>query len=220
LEGEASEDIDAGPKGHASRVVSWLADLRSHLRMTSGGEIARRYIAMNGFDGISTALGVILGLALGGASDPRAVVNACFGAGVAMGVSGLWGAYIAERAERRRALDELESHMKQDLSGSVLERASETTAILLSLVDGLAAGIPALVPAVPFMFASWGWIAMEAAVSSSIVLCVVLLFLLGVYVGWVSGENPWLHGVLMVCTGVVIVVLLSLLLPGNSIGTG
>ena len=217
---EAGEDPDAGPKGYASRVVSWLADLRSYLQMTGGSEIARRYIAMNGFDGISTALGVVLGLALGGASDPGVVVNACFGAGVAMGVSGLWGAYIAERAERRRAMDELENHMKHDLSGSVLERASTATAVLLSLVDGLAAGIPALVPAIPFMFTSWGWIAMETAVNSAIVLCVVLLFLLGVYVGRVSGENPLLHGVLMVCTGVVIVVLLSLLLPGNSIGTG
>lgn len=188
--------------------------------MTSGGEIARRYIAMNGFDGISTALGVILGLVLGGASDPRAIVNACFGAGVAMVVSGLWGAYIAERAERKREMDELENQMKRDLSGSVLERASEATAILLSLIDGLAAGIPALVPAVPFMFASWGWIAMETAVSSAIVLCVVLLFLLGVYIGWVSRENPWLHGVFMVCTGIVIVVLLSLLLSGGSIGVG
>lgn len=195
--------------------ASWLADLRSYLKITGGAEMARRYVAMNGFDGVSTALGVVLGLVFSGAKDPGVVVSACVGAGVAMGISGMWGAYIAERAERRRAMNELENHMKRDLSGSVLDRASTATAILLSLVNGVTAGIPAFIPAVPFMLVSWGWITVGTAVNSAIASCIVLLFLLGAYVGRVSGENPLLHGILMVTTGVVTVVLLSLLLPGG-----
>jgi len=213
LEDEPSEDPGITPKSPKQRIASWVSDLRSYWKITRGGEIARRYVAMNGFDGLSTSLGVITGLMLGGASDPNVVVSACIGAGAAMCISGLWGAYVAERAERKRKINELEDHMKRDLSGSVLERASTATAIVLSLVDGLAAGIPALVPAVPFVFVSGGGASMSTAFEVAIGMCVLLLFLLGIYVGRVSGENQWVHGILMVATGLATVILLLLLLP-------
>jgi len=194
------------------RLMSWLAILRYYLKLTGAMGITRRYVAMNGFDGTSTALGVVVGLALGGTIDPRTVMNACVGASVAMGISGLWGAYIAERAERKRQMDELEFHMKRDLSGSVLDRASTATAVWVSVVDAFAAALPGLVPAVPFVLASWGWLSVEAATLVAVAACVMLLFFLGTYIGRVSGENPWVHGALMVATGLLIVAVVSLLL--------
>jgi len=54
---------------------------------------------------------------------------------------------------------------------------------------------------------------MSTAFEVAIGMCVLLLFLLGIYVGRVSGENQWVHGILMVATGLATVILLLLLLP-------
>ena len=73
------------------------------------GEIARRYFAMNAFDGVLTIIGVLMGNFTAGVEDTRIVVTTGLATCVAMGVSGLWGAYLTEAAERQRELQELEA---------------------------------------------------------------------------------------------------------------
>jgi len=82
------------------------------LELTQGVEIARRYLAMNAFDGALTMLGLILGgLFTINPSDPTAGFNAIFlaaaGTSIAMAISGFSGSYLAESAERDREVDEM-----------------------------------------------------------------------------------------------------------------
>ena len=94
-----------------SGLRSRLGRFRSYIRVAGASAIARRYFVMNAFDGALTILGVIVGAFMAREVDPRVIMGAGVGASLAMGISGAWGAYMAERAERRRSLKELENQM-------------------------------------------------------------------------------------------------------------
>jgi predicted membrane protein (TIGR00267 family) len=80
---------------------------REYDKLANISEIARRYFAMNAFDGVLTIIGVLMGNFVAGVSDARIVLSTGLATCVAMGISGLWGAYLTESAERKRDLDEL-----------------------------------------------------------------------------------------------------------------
>lgn len=93
-----------------------LEKLREYLEIAKVGEIARRYAAMNAFDGILTIMGVLLGNYTAHVTDAKIVITTGLATSVAVGVSGLWGAYLTESAERKRSLSELERSTLSDLS--------------------------------------------------------------------------------------------------------
>ena len=62
--------------------------------------IARRFFVMNSFDGSLTMLGIIVGSWVSGVRNPSKIVGTGLGACLAMGISGMVGAYASERAER------------------------------------------------------------------------------------------------------------------------
>jgi predicted membrane protein (TIGR00267 family) len=88
------------------------------LKLTRWRGIARRYFVVNGFDGALTMLGLIVGFHVSGEVELAVVINACLGAAVALGVSGVSSAYISEVAEKRRELRELERAMAVELESS------------------------------------------------------------------------------------------------------
>ena len=71
---------------------------RRYNRLSNIGEIARRYFAMNAFDGVLTIIGVLMGNFTAGVEEPRIVVTTGMTTCIAMGISGLWGAYLTEAA--------------------------------------------------------------------------------------------------------------------------
>jgi predicted membrane protein (TIGR00267 family) len=70
-----------------------------YIQITEMGPIARRYFVKNGFDGSMTMLGIIVGAWVVNVTQPEIVVTAGLGACLAMGISGISGAYMTERAE-------------------------------------------------------------------------------------------------------------------------
>ena len=99
-----------------------LDKLRGYMDLADVGEIARRYAAMNAFDGILTIMGVLLGCYTAHVRDPRVVVSTGMATALAVGISGLWGAYLTETAERKRSLGELEQSVLADLKSTRLGR--------------------------------------------------------------------------------------------------
>lgn len=89
--------ILSGLKNHLGR-------FRSYIKVAKAGAIARRYFVMNAFDGALTILGVIVGAFMAREADPRVIIGAGVGASLAMGISGAWGAYMAERLRDAEAL--------------------------------------------------------------------------------------------------------------------
>jgi len=164
----------------------------SHLiRVTHAQLIARRYFVVNGFDGALTMLGIIIGFHGSGEGDPVVIASACVGAAVALGVSGVTSAYISEAAERAREFQALEEAMVADLDSSVHSRARRLVPILIAAVNGVAPLSMSLVIIAPL------WITMlidgtaSRGLETSLAVALVVIFLLGVFLGRVS-RTFWL----------------------------
>jgi len=189
-----------------SPLRQWLQQLREYEDIAEVGEIARRYFAMNAFDGVLTMIGVLVGNYSAGVESARVVISTGLATAMAIGVSGFWGAYFTESAERKRDLDDLESYVLTDLNETKIGRASRAAAIVVSLVDGLAPFLAALVVLSPFFLTSlWGEI--YRSYYLSLAMALGALFALGAFLGAISRENMALMGVKMIGAGLLAMVL-------------
>jgi len=195
-----------------ARLRERAATLRHYHEIAEVGEIARRYFAMNAFDGVLTAIGVLVGGYLGGVDSPRAIFVVVLTTAVGMGVSGFYGSYLVERAERGRAMRELEESTLSSLEDTTIAAASRYAIIVIAVVDGASPFAAALIVMIPFLFA--GVISMHAAYFAAVGVGLVELFFLGVFLGAISRERLWLSGLRLAAAGVIALVI-SLLLGGG-----
>lgn len=182
---------------------------REYLEVSRAHEIARRLFVMNAFDGALTIMGVVIGAHFSGVTDPRVVIVAGIGGSVAMGISGISGAYLAERAERKRDLKKLETAMLRRLDGTQFARASEFASFVIAFVDGISPAISAAILVMPYFFVPG--ISMDTAFYISLSLGLTELFTLGVFLARISDEKPLLSGIQMIIIGVITILIVSLL---------
>ena len=181
---------------------------RTYLRVSQAYKIARRLFVMNAFDGILTIMGVVIGVHFSGLTDPDIVITAGIGGSIAMGISGMSGAYLAERAERRRDLKKLETAMLIDLKKSQFARASEFATIVVALVDGISPALGAIILILPYFFVPR--IDMETAFLASLGLGLACLFVLGLFLARISHERMIVSGMRMILVGLLTIGIVSL----------
>lgn len=192
-------------------IKSLFQKIRMYLQVTQMNPIARRYFVKNGFDGSMTMLGIIAGSWIVGVEDPRVILTTGLGACLAMGISGLFGAYLTERAERKRHLKSLETAMITDLSDSILNEASNFVSIYAAVVDGASPMLTAIFSLVPFFLTLVGIILIWNAYIISFILTLAALFSLGLYLGRIAKENILLYGFQTLVAGVITVAIALLL---------
>jgi predicted membrane protein (TIGR00267 family) len=173
-------------------------------------DIARRAFVNNAFDGALTIFGILMGYVVLGQVDPKAIISAGLGASLAMGMSGTFGRYFSERAERKNDLHEIERHLYIDLSNSFLAHQSDSKTKFVSIVDGVSPAVTAFIPLLPFFIALGTALPVQTAIVASFALDFVILFTLGLFLGKISDENIWTHGVVMVGIGLITGVLIFL----------
>lgn len=191
--------------------MSRIEKMEQLARISHLGPIARRYFAMNAFDGTLTIVGIILGLHFALQHDPSAVISSGIGACLAMMFSGLAGTYLAEKAEREREFKEMERAMLRSLDQTMVKKASRFAILVSSTVDGFAPFISGLICLAPFFTVIWGLITWYVAVIFASIVGFVMLFLLGIFLGRVSDQNQWLYGLQTVMAGVSTAVAIILL---------
>ncbi len=187
--------------------------VRAYLHITKASGIARRYFVLNGFDGAMTVFGIVLGSWIAGVSKSEIIVLAGFGACLAMGLSGFFGAYLAEKAERGRHLKEMEEATNDNVHPIHYEAARFVT-LYVAVIDGLSPALTAIISLIPFILVSAGLIPIWNAYFTSLALSLVTLFLLGIYLGKIAKENGWFYGVVMLTVGAftaIIILLIQLL---------
>lgn len=198
------------PRG---RLAQRIDEMREYERIAGFSKIARRAMVNNSFDGVLTMVGIVTGNYLGGVRNPGTVIQVGVAASVAIGISGLWGAYLAESAERGRDLAELEKISLTDLSETKIGRASRMAVIVVALVDGLSPLISSLIVLTPFFLAPLiGDIMVSYALS--LLVGMICLFGLGMFLGHISGRSLIGYGLRTVVAGIVAVVI-NFLLPTN-----
>jgi predicted membrane protein (TIGR00267 family) len=172
--------------------MSWIAEAKFLFGLGKSGRIARRYFVVNGFDGALTMLGLIVGFLFIAPDDLSVVINVCLAAAIALGMSGLSSAYVSESAERQHALNNLEEAMIIDLSESAHGKTAIWTPILVALVNGLAPLLISLLILSPLWLSSLGVLLPLTALYCAIIVAMLLVFLLGVFLGRLAGKF-WLR---------------------------
>ena len=155
-----------------------FSNLKRYFEISGVGVISRRYFVMNSFDGAMTMLGIIMGSFAVDIVNPRMVIGAGFGASLAMMISGFTGAYMTERAERRRGLIELERAMLKPLNNSIHGKAMRVATLWAALVDGLSPALAAIICLIPFFLSSFNILSLSFALYSSIGIILGMLFVL------------------------------------------
>jgi len=187
-----------------------LGKVRVYLHVTKARGIARRYFVMNGFDGAMTVFGIVLGSWIAGVSRPEIIVLAGLGACLAMGLSGFFGAYMVEKAERERRLKEMEQATNNNVNPIHYEAANFVT-LYVAVIDGLSPTLAAIISLIPFILVPIGWMSIWNAYVASLALSLATLFLLGIYLGKVARENGWFYGVAMLTVGAFTALIIFLI---------
>jgi len=163
--------------------------------MYKGREKEHGY-SMEGFafgltDGIILVLGIVMGVAEA-TQDVRLVMISGIVGGIANALGNSIGFFIAQSTERGVQIHNLEEH-----GGKV--RVHSSREVWMSGVLSFVATIVALIILIsPFMFLS-----LSLALVSTFLLGTVMLFLLGRYVGKISGESQLKTGLKYAALGMV-----------------
>ncbi|GAB4337454.1 MAG: hypothetical protein Kow0089_08700 [Desulfobulbaceae bacterium] len=183
------------------------------LRITRSHGIVRRYFVVNGFDGALTMLGILSGFYMSGKVDYTVVVNTCFGAAVALGMSGLTSAYISEAAEQRKKLLELEQAMVTSLEDSAHGDAARYLPVAIAIVNSLSPLCISLVIIAPIWAAHRFPVLGFDPLQGALAMTLVIVFLLGVLLGRISDVHWLWSGIrtllIALFTGAVIFLLAS-----------
>jgi predicted membrane protein (TIGR00267 family) len=115
------------------------------------------------------------------------IINACFGAAIALGMSGLTSAYISETAEQKKELHDLEQAMLKDLDHSTHGQAARLLPFVVAGVNGLSPLVISLVIISPIWAATLPLGLPLDALELALMLAFFILFLLGVFLGRISG---------------------------------
>jgi len=185
--------------------------IRSYLHITQMNPIARRYFVKNGFDGSMTVLGIVIGSWIVEVNQPEIIVTAGLAACLAMGVSGLFGAFMTERAERKRHLKTLEAAMLTDLTDTIQSDASDFVSVYAAVIDGGSPMLTAVISLVPFILTLTGIVVIWDAYVISLILTLATLFSLGLYLGRIAKENILLYGIETVAAGLLIIAIVFIL---------
>lgn len=162
--------------------------LRFLLNLSRAHAIARRYFFTNGFDGALTMLGLNMGFYTTGNVPTPTAINACLGAAVALWISGLTSAYISESEERKKELIELERALVADLGDTEYGKASQWVPIWIALVNGFSPLLISLFIISPLWMDQFGVPLPLPPLESAIVSALLSIFLLGLFLGKVSGS--------------------------------
>ena len=201
------------------KIDKTLKEWKRYHRISDVGKITRRYFVMNAFDGALTMLGVVIGAYFSGViNQPTIIISAGIAGSIAMGASGISGAYMTEKAERTKKLKELEKAMLSDMKESVHGKSQRFATIFAALVDGFSPAIAAMIVISPFFIANFGLISYEIAFFVCIAITMIVLVLLGIYLAKISDESLIKYGILMLFVGLITAALCvgtSILLGGD-----
>ncbi len=177
-----------------------------HLRRAEG--ISRRYFITNGFDGALTMLGLMVGFALSDNVAMSVAIKACFGAAVALCVSGISSAYLSELAERKKELQELEKALIVDLSQSDYGKASRFVPVVVAMVNGLTPLLISLLIVTPVWLAEHGVQFAASPFLTAILVAFLLIFGMGVMLGKLAREFWLWNGLRMLVVAIATVLII------------
>ncbi|MFX1394666.1 MAG: VIT1/CCC1 transporter family protein [Promethearchaeota archaeon] len=192
--------------------------------------IARRKFFNNCFDGALTSAGIISGFFILFILNPSLIISSTilitgFATALAIGISGLWGAFLSEEAERKKKIVDLKKVMaiieeksnennqiyenREKKEGkTIIQKAENFATWIASIVDGGAPVLGATLPLIPFFF---GINLTILHFIFSYIILIGLLIYLGNFLGKISGGGRVKYALHLVLAGIVTLIVSILL---------
>lgn len=183
------------------------------IKITRSYRIARRYFVVNGFDGALTILGLLMGFYVSNQIDLPVIISVCLGASIALCMSGITSAYISEAAEKQRELKNLEEAMLKNLENSAYGQAARIIPIVIAIINGLTPLLISLVIMSPLVLAHWQPGLIHQPLEIATILAFAVIFLLGVFLGRISGHFWLWSGIKALIVAVVTALIIYFLKP-------
>ncbi len=192
-------------------MIEKLRELRTkygvYSRITGLSSISRRYFVIGAFDGVLTILGLIVGAYLSGRANNQLVFTAGVATAIALGISSGFGAFEAEECENITLLSRKQRAMLSMLKNSVTEKAHRFSVYTATIVHGIAPIPAAILPLIPFR----SGLPYVEAMKISFVISFALLFVIGFFLGKISGRNVLIAGVRMLVAGIFTLLIIVVL---------
>jgi predicted membrane protein (TIGR00267 family) len=189
-----------------------LARLSDHLEdlihLGDFWEIARRYAVTNSFDSILMLLGIILGGYFGGIEEPSVILKLILAGTLSIFFSGSLGTYISERAERELKVRELERAVLMTLDETFISKMERRKAILIALASGGIPSILVMTLSISFKICELGLIEIKLSYTLSILQALLLLFIMGFYLGSLSGRRRLSYALFTLGAGLLLLVMM------------
>jgi len=186
----------------------FLKKTKKYREVSSVDEIVRRYFVMNGFDGILTVLGIVIGSYIANVRDPNIIIITTISTCVAIGISGFSGTFMSERAERIRYTKILERKMLTKFHNSIINKAARVASFYSAIIAAVSPIIFTIIILIPMFLTSFGLIPYMIAFYGLIGISLLILFMLGIFLGKVSKENIIMWGIKMSLIGLFTTLLL------------
>jgi len=187
---------------------NFLKKIKKYREFSSVDEIVRRYFVMNGFDGILTVLGIVIGSYFANVKDPSIIIITTISTCVAIGISGFSGTFMSERAERKRYIKTLERKMLTKFNNNIINESAGFASFYSAIIAGISPIIFAIIILIPMFLTSFGLIPYIIAFYGLIGISILTLFILGIFLGRVSKENIIVWGIKMSLIGLFATLLL------------
>ncbi|MEM2036256.1 MAG: hypothetical protein QXG21_01735 [Candidatus Caldarchaeum sp.] len=170
----------------------------------------RRYFFSNSFDGVLAMMGLSLGAAIVPGTKISTVVFAGLGTAIAMLVSGVSGIYLTESAETRRLMREIQESMLRDVSDTVIGKAAAIGTLIVSFVGGFSNFLLSMAVLLPYIVSLIVVELQPMAPALSAAVALVILFVLGMFLGKFSRINIVMTGLRMAGLGIITAALILL----------
>uniref|UniRef100_A0A7C5Y737 VIT family protein n=1 Tax=Caldiarchaeum subterraneum TaxID=311458 RepID=A0A7C5Y737_CALS0 len=194
--------------------MNFFADIWSNVQRSleiSEKQVAiRRYFFSNSFDGVLAMMGLSLGAAIVPGTKISTVVFAGLGTAIAMLVSGVSGIYLTESAETRRLMREIQESMLRDVSDTVIGKAAAIGTLIVSFVGGFSNFLLSMAVLLPYIVSLIVVELQPMAPALSAAVALVILFVLGMFLGKFSRINIVMTGLRMAGLGIITAALILL----------
>ena len=207
--------------------MSFIERWKRYIEISEVKSIIERYFVMNAFDGSLTTLGIIIGAWVGNggffnmpisliftAVTTKFIVLVGFATAFSMGVSGIWGSYLTEEAERDKERKDLERAMiltkNKFREDSEIVKAQKFCTKLCALVDGLSPAGAAIICLLPF-FLGLALPLHGISFLLSMGFTFTVLISLGLFLGKISEKSLWKSAIKMVVAGLIITLMFIIL---------
>ncbi|MBE0526827.1 MAG: hypothetical protein IH631_07785 [Candidatus Thorarchaeota archaeon] len=97
------------------------------------------------------------------------------------------------------------------MSESMYAKASRTTSLVVGIVDGASPAIAGFLVILPLFLVPSGILDYHIAFYIGIIICMGLLFILGLFLGAVSKKNMWSYGAKTLFAGILTACLMFLI---------